>query len=321
MASSTTGLTATMQTFYDKKFLERAKIELRHDFGADTKNIPMNSGKTVYFTRFTPLAVVTTALSEATNPAETAMTAATVSAVLAEYGAVTNVGSLFSMTSIDTGLTEHISVQGQNAGESVDQLIRTVLAAGATQQLPAGVSTISSTSTIHTSDVLTGVEIRKAVRTLKLNKAQKFDNGYFRAITGPATAYSLFADSEWLDANRYTTSDAIKDGVIGKLAGVEFVETNNQKVTLSGGYSASTTDVANVYETFVFGKHAYAVVNLGSNAGSKVIVKNPGDGDTSNPLNMFSTIGWKVPFAAAVLNANWLISIKTGATGGNTATL
>lgn len=44
MASSTTGLSAAMQIFYDRKFLERAKIELRHDFGADTKNIPMNSG-------------------------------------------------------------------------------------------------------------------------------------------------------------------------------------------------------------------------------------------------------------------------------------
>jgi len=318
MASSTTSLSSAMQIFYDRKFLERAKIELRHDFGADTKNIPMNSGKTIYFTRFTPLALVTTALSEATNPAETAMTAATVSAVLAEYGAVTNVGSLYSMTSIETGLSEHISVHGQNAGESVDQLIRNIMSAGATAQIVSGAAAVSN---IHTSDVLTGVEIRRAVRTLKLNRATKFDNGYFRAITGPATAYSIFADSEWLDANRYTTSEAIKAGVIGRLAGVEFVETNNQKVTLSGGFSAAVNDVANVYETFVFGKHAYAVVNLGSNAGPKVYVKNPGDSDTSNPLNMFSTVGWKVPFAAAVLNANWLISIKTGATGGNTATL
>ena len=51
---SNPGLTNTMQIFYDRVFLERAKFELRHDFGADVKNIPMNSGKTVYFTRFTP---------------------------------------------------------------------------------------------------------------------------------------------------------------------------------------------------------------------------------------------------------------------------
>ena len=57
---SNAGLTAPMQIFYDRVFLERAKVELRHDFGAQVRNIPMNSGKTVYFTRFSPLALATT---------------------------------------------------------------------------------------------------------------------------------------------------------------------------------------------------------------------------------------------------------------------
>lgn len=39
------GLTAPMQIFYDRVFLDRAKTELRHDFGAQTRNVPMNSGK------------------------------------------------------------------------------------------------------------------------------------------------------------------------------------------------------------------------------------------------------------------------------------
>jgi N4-gp56 family major capsid protein len=131
-------LTNTMQIFYDRVFLDRAKIELRHDFGAQKKNVPMNSGKTVYFTRFTPLAIITSPLSEAVNPTAVDMTAATVSATLADYGTFVTVGSLYSMTSIEEGLSEHISVIGQNAGESIDQLIRTELAAGATTLLPVG---------------------------------------------------------------------------------------------------------------------------------------------------------------------------------------
>ena len=59
---SNPGLTAPMQIYYDRLFLERAKYELRHDFGAQVRNVPMNSGKTVYFTRFTPLAIITTVL-------------------------------------------------------------------------------------------------------------------------------------------------------------------------------------------------------------------------------------------------------------------
>lgn len=324
MSSSTTGLSAAMSIFYDKVFLERAKLELRHDFGADVKNIPMNSGKSIAFTRFSPLTIVTSSLSEATTPSSVDMTATTVSCTLADYGNWTQVGSLYSMTSIEDGLTEHVSVHGQNAGESIDQLIRTELVAGATNLLVStstGGSTGSTTaiSTIHTSDTLTGLEIRRAVRQLKKNKAQRFPGGLYRGIIGPDTSMDLFGNSEWLDAHRYTTSDAIERGVVGKLHGVEFVETNNQHFTLTGGFSTSASNVANVYSNFIFGAHAYAIVNLGSHGAPMVFVKNPGPNSTDNPLEMFSTVGWKMPFAVKTLNANWLYNLKTGATDGYSA--
>jgi N4-gp56 family major capsid protein len=306
-----------MQIFYDRVFLERAKLELRYDFGADTKNVPMNSGKTVYFTRFTPLAVVTAALSEATNPSETAMTASTISATLAEYGAITYVSSLYSMTSIEEGLKEHVSVHGQNAGESIDQLIRTELNSGATFLT---VSTAAALlSDIHTTDIITGLEIRRVVRTLKLNKAQKFEGGLYRAIISPWGAMDLMGNSEWLDAHRYTTSDAIERGVVGKLHGVEFVESNNPLITLSAGFSTSATNVANINYTWFFGQHGYAVINIGSITAPKVYVKNPGANSTDNPIDMYSTVGWKMPFVAKVLNTNWVIGLKHGATNSSNA--
>lgn len=321
MASTTSGLSNLMSTYYDKVFLERAKSELRHDFGATTKKQAMNQGKSIIFNRLTPLALVTSALTEATNPAAVDMTSTQVTATLAEYGAYTTVGSLFKMTSIDDDLREHVDVHGQNAGESIDALIRNELSANATRQLVATTTAVDSTSAIHTSDVITGLEIRKAVRTLKLNKAPRFNGALYRGIIGPQVAMDLFGASEWLDAHRYTTSDAIERGVIGKLHGVEFVETNQPTVSLSGGFSASTTDVANVYSTYVFGRGGYAMVSLDSFDAPKIYVKNPGDSDTSNPLNLYSTVGWKMPFAAKMLNSNWVIKILTGATNGNSATI
>lgn len=317
MATSTSLITP-LQVYYDKVFLDRAKIELRHDFGAQTKSVPMHGGTVVRFTRFSPLALITSALSEATNPAEVAMTATNVSATIADYGNVTNVGTLYSMTQIEEGLQEHIEVHAQNAGESIDRLIRQELASGATSQIASGATLASD---IMTTDVFSGVEIRKAVRTLKKNKAQRFEGGLYRGIIGPDTAYDLFGDSEWLDAHRYTTSDAIERGVVGKLHGVEFVETNNQHKDVSAGLSgspvtATSAGVVTVFSNFIFGKNAYGVINLGSISAPKVYVKNPGDTDTSNPLNMFSTVGWKMPFAVKVLNSDWIINVKTGATGG-----
>lgn len=321
MASTTGGLSNLMSTFYDKVFLKKAKNELRYDFGATVKKHAMNMGKSIIFNRLTPLALVTAALTEATNPAEVAMTSTQVTATLAEYGTYTTIGSLFKMTSIDEDLKEHVEVHGQNAGESIDNLIRLELSANATRQLVATTAAISSTSAIHTSDVITGLEIRKAVRTLKLNKAPRFSGALYRGIIGPQQAMDLFGASEWLDAHRYTTSDAIERGVIGKLHGVEFVETNNPTVALSGGFSTSTTDVANVYDTYVFGRGAYAMVSLDSFSAPKIYVKNPGAGDTSNPLDLWSTVGWKMPFAAKTLNSNFIVKIMTGATNGNSASI
>ncbi len=323
--ATASGLITPLQVYYDKVFLERAKVELRHDFGAQVKNVPLNSGTVVRFTRFSPLALITSSLSEATNPAEVAMTATNVSATLADFGNVTNVGSLYSMTGIEEGLQEHIEVHAQNAGESIDRLIREELHTGGTVQVSAGAQSAipvnSDISNIMTTDTFSGVEIRTAVRTLKKNKAMKFEGGLYRGIIGPDTAMDLMGNSEWLDAHRYTTSDAIERGVVGKLHGVEFVESNNQKFDLSAGLSgapvtASSAGVVTVFDNFIFGKNAYGVINLGSISAPKVYVKNPGDGDTSNPLNQFSTVGWKMPFAVKTLNSAWIVIIKTGATGG-----
>jgi len=313
------GLTATMQLYYDRVFLTRAMVELRHDFGAQLRPVPMNAGKSIVWTRFTPLAIVTAALSEGANPTAVDMTGSNVSATLSEYGAYTQVSSLYSMTSIETGLKEHIEVHGQNAGESIDQLIRAELATnggatGGSIQFPTGAASASTFSNIHATDILTGLEIRRAVRTLKTNKAQKFDNGLYRGILASQVAMDLMGNSEWLDAHRYTTSDAIERGVVGKLHGVEFVETNNPSIVLSTGFSTSATNVADTFYTYVFGKNAYGVVNLASISAPKVYVKNPSGNSTDNPLDLFSTVGWKMPFAVKTLNTNWIVVIATGAT-------
>jgi len=301
MVSLTTGLTQVMSTYYDKRFLDRAKAELRHDFGAQVKNHKMNMGKVVRFTRFTPLALATTPLTEGTDPSAVDMTATNVDATLAEYGNYTIVSSLFSATSIDENLEEHVDVHGTNAGESIDALVRNVLSAGATAQIAAG----KLLTAVAATDTLTGLEIRKAVRTLKTNKAKRFDNGYFRGIIQPFQAMDLMGNSEWLSAYQYTSpdSDAIKKGVVGRIHGVEFVETNQ------GSTEASTVTI---YHTFVFGQNAYGVVRLESMQEPKIYIAQ---GVTqNNPLNLRSTVGWRMPFVAVVLNANWLVCIKTGAT-------
>lgn len=301
MVSTTTGLTQVMQTFYDKLFLDRAEAELVHDFGAQVKAHKPNMGKVVRFTRFTPLSTTTssTPLTEGIDPTAVDMTASNVDATLAEYGAYTVVSSLFELTSIDDNLAEHVEVHGQNAGESLDVVIRNVLSAGATTQIVSG----KALTAVAATDTLTGLEIRKAVRTLKQNKAKRFDSGYYRGIIQPFTAMDLMGNSEWLSAYQYTAPENMIKGVVGRIAGVEFVESNQ------GSTEASTVTI---YHNFVFGKNAYGIVKLASFTDPKVYVAQ--GVTTNNPLGLRSTVGWRMPFAAVILNANWCVNIKVGAT-------
>lgn len=302
MSSTTTTLSNIMSTFYDKVFLDRAEAELRFDWGAQQRTMPRNMGKTVIFNRFSPLAKISSGITEAAIPSAVDMTSTQVSATIVEYGSYTKVGSLFNLTSLDENLKEHIEVHGQNAGESIDSLIAAELSANATVQFASGKSALTAVAATDTFD---GAEIRKAVRTLKTNKAKTFENGYFRGIVQPYTAYDLMGDTEWLDAYRYTDATNIKSGVIGRLHGVEFAESNN---------STTESSTATVYHNYIFGKNAYGSIKLAGQDGPRIYVKTPGSNSTDNPVDTFSTIGWKVFFVAKILNADWIINVKAGAT-------
>lgn len=302
MASTTTGLTNLMQIFYDKNFLDRAEAQLRYDFGAQKRNIPINSGKTVYFNRFSTLAAATTPLTEATNPSAVDMSTTIVSATVAEYGSYTVIGSLFEMTSIDEGLKEHAQVLGYNAGYTVDLLIAAELSANSTAQLAGGKTNITA---IAATDTLSSTEIKKAVRTLKKNFARPFANGNFKGIVPVSAVYDLRGDSTWLSAQIYTDASKVKDGTIGSLHGVDLIETNNE---------VTTSSTVTVYHTFIFGMNAYGMINLAGQPEKHIYVKKSGENSTNDPLNMFSTIGWKLTMVAKVLNSAWIIDIKTGVT-------
>ncbi len=307
MASTTGTLSDTMSTFYDKVFLDRAKAMLVHDYGAQKKSLRQNEGKSIKFNRFTPLALATTALTEGTsNPSQVNMSTTVVSTTVATYGNWTTVADLFSLTSIDTDLKEHVEVHGQNAGETLDSLIAKELSTGATAQYAGG----KVLTTVATTDTLTGAEIRKAVRTLKENKAMKFENGMYRGIIQPFTAYDLFGNTEWLNTVIYTDPANMKAGIIGKLHGVEFKETNQG----SWGDNAGLSGTTDVYHNFIFGKNAYGIVELEGQAGPRIYVKTPGSNSTDNPLDIYSTVGWKAYFACKTLNANWIINVVSGAT-------
>ena len=301
--STTSTLSGELLKYLEKRFLLRSRNAIVFGEGLKKQTLPVNSGTTVTFNRYSQMAVATTALSEGTNPSNSQPTGAQVTATIAQYGGVLPVTDLLFVTSIDREAKEKTDVCAQWMAETLDTLNRNELYNGATVQLANGRSLISS---ILSTDTLSSTEVRKARRTLRKANAIPFDDGCFLAKTGPDTSYDLVNDSVWLAVSEYGDSakSAIFNQEIGKLFQVRFIEaTANQ-------YSESST--VTVYSTFVHGQEAVGCVDLES-LPNGLIVKQSGDQDTSNPLNLFMTIGWKAAYAVKTLNANWLVNIKTAA--------
>lgn len=308
-AQATTGLTQEMSTYYEKVFLERAEYEYIFSQGAQMRTMPANEGKTVVFTRHTPLATATTALTEGTNPAEVSLTAANVSATLAEYGTTVKISRFLSLTSIDAGNKEKIEVVGQNMGETLDEITRNELFTGATAQLAGAKSTLTD---VAITDVLSVAELRKAVRTLKVNKARRFQDrgGAWMAKVGPNTSYDLTTDSTFLSADIYDNgAKKLYNGELGTILGAKVIESPNQYEAVNAGTSS-----ADIFSNFVHGSDAFGCIDLVGDKPQLYVIPHT-KVDSGNPAGRFSTVAWATSYVSKTLNANWLIDIKTGATG------
>ena len=310
MAVQTTGdLSPEMSTYYEKSFLARAENEYIYRQGGQMRSQPANEGKTVNFTRHTPLAVATTALTEGVNPSEVNLSATTVAATLAEYGTTVKISRFLSLTSIDANNDEKISVVAQNMGETLDTLARNALFTGATAQFAGDGSAITD---VAVTDVLNVSELRKAVRTLKKNKARKYNDRVapYMGKVGPDTSYDLTSDSTFINADIYDNgATKLYNGELGRILGVRLIESANQYEEIDGG-----TTSADVFSNFIHGSDAFGCIDLEGDKPQLYVIPHT-KVDSGNAAGRFSLVSWAASDVVKVLNSAWIINCKTGATG------
>ena len=298
--TTTESLSALMQVYYDKLFLKRAKPVLVMDQFGQIRRIPPNTGKIIQFTKYLVLPKNITPLTEGTNPNGINLSAVSSSATVAEYGDWAKISSLVSLTAMDPDLKEKTELFAQQAAESMEYLSARECATAGTVQLASGKADLTA---IAATDTLASSEIRKAVRQLKRNKGLKI-NGKWICVIGSDTEFDFQDDPNWKSAQEYAGSTALFDGEIGTWFGVRFVYTTEQ-------YSEAST--VTVYSNLMFGAEAFGLVPLANVGEPKIIVKKPDSTTTSDPLNRYSTVGWVATRGQKVLNADWIINIKTGA--------
>lgn len=307
--TGTSTLSHEMKTYYSDYLIDNAVPKLVHDQFGQKHPIPKNGGKNIEFRKYSPLPKLTTALTEGVTPDGQSLTVSVVEATVAQYGGYVTISDMLELTAIDNNMVQATKLLGNQAGATLDTITREVLNGGSNVIYSGGVAgrtaLVGGASTGNC--YLTVQDVKKAVRTLKEQNAEKIGDS-FVGIIHPDVAFDLTNDPEWKDVRTYCDPKDWYEGEIGKIAGVRFVETTEAKIWAGAGASSRA-----VYSTLILGDNAYGVTEV-EGGGLQHIVKQLGSSGTADPLNQRATVGWKGTKVAERLVENFMVRIESAST-------
>ena len=234
------------------------------------------------------------------TPDGNSLSVSTVTSTVKQYGDYITISDVLDLTAIDNNVVQASKVLGAQAGLTLDNVTRDVMAGGTNVLI---VGDRATRAQLTAADTLTPEIFFRAAAMLEAMNAPKIQKSYV-AIIHPYAAYDLMRSEEWIDVHKYAAPEAIFEGEIGKIGNVRFVSTSNAKIWKGTGCPADTA----VFGTLVLGAHAYAKTGIDGGA-LQMIIKPAGAGE--DPLNQRSTVGWKAIKTAERLVEQYMIRIES----------
>lgn len=239
-------LSAEMKTYYSDYLIDTAEPKLVHDQFAQKHPIPKNGGKIIEFRKYNPLPKMLTPLTEGVTPDGQKLSVTTLTSEVKQYGGFIELSDILMMTAIDNNLVQATKLIGNQAGKTLDTITREVLNGGTNVQYAAGqvtsrASLVGGSATAENNHYLTVDAIKKAVRSLKNQNAEKIGDA-FVAIVHPDISYDLTNDPKWEKVKDYDPKDWY-EGEIGKIAGVRFVESTEAKIFAAENLTAAARNL------------------------------------------------------------------------------
>lgn len=314
---TTTADIAAVNSFFSRDLLFRAQPRLVHTRFAAVTDIPQGNSATVTMRRYANLPAATTALREGVTPPGSKLSVTNITATVQQYGDYVVLTDKLTMTTEDPVRLETNQLLGDQAGNTLDQLSRDVMAAG-TNVIYSGTGNVARAD-VEAGAVITLANIEAAEDLLKLNNTM-----WMTSFVDPSTGYNtvplppafigichvnitrtIRAMTGFTKVELYAQPGARMDGEIGKIGNTRFVETVNAKV-----FTAAGTSSIDVYATLIFGQYAYGTTRIAGRA-LENIVKPLGSAGTADPLNQRETSGWKATFVGKILNDDFIVRIES----------
>lgn len=300
-------LPPAVRDYYDRLLLMTAYPTLIHTKFAQKRSLPRKSGDTIVFRRYSKLATVPVPLVDGITPPGAPLSATDIKARVDFYGNYVMITNQVELTVEDRVLNEASRLLAQNLGQTMDEVTRDVLASTSSVLLCANGSNAQTPTEINKLD------IDIAVKTLLGNDAEmisKVVTGIDAFGTAPIRpAFWAYMDTDLLDdlesvsnfqpTSSYPSQQTVLDAEWGTTGNVRWLYTSVGSVS-----SASPA----VYNNFIIGKEAYAVVHLGSESGD-FYIEPLGSAGSADPLHQRGTVGWQHPFVARILNDAFMLNL------------
>ncbi|MBQ6552426.1 MAG: N4-gp56 family major capsid protein [Clostridia bacterium] len=243
--SSDAELSSEMKTYYSAYLIDLAEPLLVHDQFGQKRPIPANNGKQVEFRKYSTLPKLTTPLTEGVTPDGQKLSVSVITSEVHQYGGYIALSDVLLLTAIDKNLVEATKLLASQAGRTLDTITREVVNGG-TQVVYAGGGLDRSAlvgGAGSGNNYITVVDVRKAVRALKVMNAPKIDGRYV-GIIHPDVAFDLMNDPDWKYPHQYKDTTNIYTDEIGEIGGVRFVETTEAKIFKGKNLAGETRNLA-----------------------------------------------------------------------------
>ena len=306
------GLSVENKTYYDRTLIEEASPQLVHDQFGQKRPIPKNGGKKIEFRKYASLPKALTPLTEGVTPDGSKLSVTAIEAEIAQYGNYVTLSDVLDLTAIDNNVLEATKACGRQAGLTLDTITRNVLQSGTNvlycpKVAADGTTTaVTQRSGLDKTCKLTVNIVKRAVAILRAANAPTI-NGDYVAIIHPYVAFDLMNDPRWEEYHKYTTSENLYKGEIGRIAGVRFVESSEAAI-YTGTANSCPTGLA-VFGCIFLGEGAYGTTEI-SGGGLQTIVKQLGSGGTADPLDQRSSVGWKAMKTAEILLDAYMLRVE-----------
>lgn len=292
-------LPPAVRDYYDRLLLMTAYPKLIHTKFAQRRQLPRKMGDTIVFRRYNRLATVPIPLTDGVTPPGTALSTQDLKARVDFYGNFVTLTNQVEFTVQDRVLNESARLLAQNLGQTMDEVTRDVLAS------TSSVLQAANGGNGNTPTELNKLDIDIAVKTLLGNNAEMISEvitGMDMFGTAPIRPSfwgyidtALLDDLEQVSNFQHTATYPSQQTVLD----AEWGATGNVRWLYTSVGSVSSASPA-VYNNFIIGKEAYAVVHLGVESG-EFYIEPLGSAGSADPLHQRGTVGEMLAHSKSVV--------------------